>query len=397
MRMNWTGLTAAALGLALFSEASAATHKRTDRLIAGAREAMARGVPAAAVRQAEAAVREAPRDPQARATLGRAYLAVGRFRSAETAFGDALALDPNQARVAINRALAQIAMGRADEAMALLDSLRGGGNDSDVGLALALLGRPDEARPLLIAAARAPGADARVRQNLAFAYALEGRWNDAAAIAAQDVPADLVAERLRRWAMVGQLRANPAMQVGAMLGVLPSPDAGQPEALALVVEPVPASAPVLLSHVPTPPAPPPPLITPPPVEPSEPVVTAFAGPPRMRATRPVLLAAHVVPVRPALAWAVQVGAYSTVERTEIAWAALGRRATFLADHMPTGSAFRRRGVLLHRLSIGGLASRADASTLCRRIRSTGAQCFVRLDGGDRPMQWALRAKAAEPA
>nr|WP_053000063.1 SPOR domain-containing protein [Sphingomonas sp. Y57] len=397
MRMNWTGLTATALGLVLVSGASAAAHKRTDRLIAGAREAMAHGVPAAAVRRAEAAVLGAPRDARARAMLGRAYLAAGRFRSAEAALGEALALDPSLVRVALNRALAQIALGRAHEAAATLDGLRGTGDDSDLGLALALLGRLDEARPILVTAARAPAADARTRQNLAFIYALEGRWNDAAAVAAQDVPVDLVAERLRRWAMVGQLRADPAMQVGAMLGVLPAADPGRPVELALAAEPSPPSVPVLLAQASVPPAPPPPLITPPPVRLSEPIVAAFVGPPRMRAAPPILVAAHVAPVRRVLSWAVQVGAYSSVERTEVAWAALGRRAAFIADHMPAGSAFRRRGVTLHRLSISGLASRLDASNLCRRIQSVGAQCFVRMDGGDRPMQWALRMKATEPA
>jgi Flp pilus assembly protein TadD len=471
MKMNWTGLTATALGLAMVSGTVAAmaapdrggstvaARKRADRLMAGAREAMARGIPAAAVRQAEAAVLEAPRDPQARAMLGRAYLAAGRFRSAETALGDALALDPTQARVAINRALAQIALGRMDEAAAALDTLRGTGNDTDVGLALALLGKPDEARPLLLAAARAPGADARVRQNLAFAYALEGRWNEAATIAAQDVPAELVANRLRRWAMVGQLRANPAMQVEAMLGVLPAADGGQPATLALVAEPV-SREPVLLAQVAPPPAPPLPFIVPPPVllrtEAPTPVliaqaaapmtfamaaidpapvllaavppastgearVAAFAGPPVMRlgrvvakqrgraqprpaialdevpAARPILLVSHGVTGRTSVKWAVQIGAYSTPARTQIAWTALSRRAVFLADYTPTGSGFRHRGAKLHRLSISGLASRVEARTLCGRIRVAGGRCFIRTDGGDQPMQWTLRAKAAEPA
>lgn len=473
MKTNWIGLTATAMCLTLVSgtvaavaapgegKATNAAQKRADRLLAAARQAMARGVPAAAVRQAEAAVAEAPRDAQARALLGRAYLAAGRFQSAETAFGDALALDPTLARVAINRALAQIALGRPEDAAATLDAIHDSGNDTDIGLALALLGKPDEARPLLVSAARAPGADARTRQNLAFAYALEGRWNEAATIAAQDVPADLVAERLRRWAMVGQMRAEPAMQVGAMLGVLPASDAGQPVALALVSQPMPAREPVLLAHV-TAPAGPLPFIVPPPVllppaaaepiriaEANAPIAvaevrvdatplqlaavppedksgSAFAGPPVMRparaiapkveraaprpavsrpiitaearqAARPIRLVSHSVAVaRPQGKWAVQIGAYSNRARTEIAWASLSRRATFLADYTPTGSGFRRRGAMLHRLSISGLASAGEASRLCGRIKTSGGRCFVRTDGGDQPMQWALRIKA-EPA
>ncbi|MES2495344.1 MAG: tetratricopeptide repeat protein [Pseudomonadota bacterium] len=466
MKTSFKGLTATALYLVLVpatigaspekGKAMGAQHKRVARLTASAQEAMARGVPSAAVRQAEAAVFEFPRDAPARALLGRAYLAAGRFQSAETALADALALDAAMPRVAINRALAQIALGRSDEAVATLDAVRGAANDTDVGLALALLGKPDEARPLLIAAARAPGADARVRQNLAFAYALEGRWTDAAVIAAQDVPADLVADRLRRWAMVGQLRANPAMQVGAMLGVLPAADPGQPATLALAADPAAARPPVILSRVTAPAAIAPRLFsaaapailsgeapvrielsyaaTPYVVAPGtiaslssllasksafaeQPRMVAFAGPPVMRSSRvptrkprgvpiqtisairqPLQLVAHSVQAsRVPAKWAVQIGAYSTHARTEIAWTRLSKRATFLADYTPTGSGFRRRGAMLHRLSISGLDSAGAAMRLCARIKASGGRCFIRSDGGEQPMRWTLRARAEEPA
>jgi len=240
MKMHWTAFTATAMVMAivpasLSARSSDGSQRRLDRQIARANGALARGNPAVAIRLAEAAVLQSPREAQARAMLGRAYLAGGRFQSAETAFGDALTLDPSSARIAVNRAIAQIALGRFSAAAATLDTVRHDADSSDVGLALALLGRMDEARALLLAAARAPGADARTRQNLAFAYALEGRWNDAATVAAQDIPAEMVPERLRRWAMVGQLRASPAMQVGAMLGTLPADDdAGTPDRRALV-------------------------------------------------------------------------------------------------------------------------------------------------------------------
>jgi len=437
-----TAATAMAMALVLVAEPGRllagpldAGRKQLSRDIGKAGSALARGAPEVAVRHAEAAVLRSPREAQARAMLGRAYLAAGRFRSAETALGDALALDPSLVRAAVNRAIAQIALGHAEAAGATLEAVRDRAGASDVGLALALLGRMAEARALLLSAARAPGADARTRQNLAFAYAIEGRWNDAATIAAQDVPAELIPERLRRWAMVGQLRTSPAMQVGALLGTLPAADDGQPAALALVTEPV------VLAGLVAPPAEPP-LVVPPPVllarqrdgalfarapeaEPdrarlgAEPVrpfdAVAFSGPPVMRASRraapgkvapprsttsaPSLLRI-ALPVRPFVAasrpkWAVQLGAYVDPDRVERAWSRLSVRATFLQAYLPTGSGFRRGGTLFHRLSIGGLNRRGDAVRLCTRIRRSGGQCFIRVDVGERPLRWAVRARVGQ--
>lgn len=428
MKMNCTVLTAIAIATALVPASLSArspddAQQWVERQLARAGGALARGEPAAAIRLAEEGVLRAPRDVQARAMLGRAYLAAGRFRSAEMAFGDALALDPSLVRVAVNRAIAQIALGSVDAATATLDAVKGRADASDVGLALALLGHADEARAMLLAAARAPGADARTRQNLAFAYALEGRWNDAAVIAAQDVPAEMVPERLRRWAMVGQLRASPAMQVGAMLGTLPAVDGGQPAALALAADPASPRPPVALAGMVAPP-PVPPTVSPPPVAPvlaspsrPEPVVRpvhAFAGPPVMRAARvPGLARARAqrramampavfrtsMPVQSGggRRWSVQLGAYVDPRRIQVAWNRLSARATFLDAYRPTGSGFRRTGALYHRLSIGGFGTRAAAVRLCMRIREVGAQCFVRLDAGERPLQWAIRPRAGQTA
>ena len=59
---------------------------------------------------------------------------------------------------------------------------------ADAGLALALAGDPQSAVAVLEPAARAVGADARTRQNLALAYAFAGDWDQARTVAAQDVP-----------------------------------------------------------------------------------------------------------------------------------------------------------------------------------------------------------------
>lgn len=493
MKRRWIGVAATALMACTgpaWAGSDAQVHaiaakaqpdrKKAAALTASAWAALGKGDAVKAVRDAEAATLLLPRDAGARALLGRAYLAAGRFRSAETAYGDALTLDPTQARAAVNRALAQIALDQDDAARASLAAAQGQAPDADVGLAFALLGDTDIARTRLIAAARMAGADARTRQNLGLAYALEGRWTDAVAVAEQDVPADLMPQRLHRWAMIAQLKADPAMQVGAVLGILPGVDDGQPTELALVAPAMGAPEPVILAQAAPAAEPVAPVIpqvhddnesvvtqtaiTPPPLEaltvlpqsvvaapvvlavvpaPAEAVskIEAWAGPPRMRtraakivevkppavaavATTPALAAPKLVKLARNLSpgsakpkpiilasqtllksplpkfagkWAVQLGAFSTVSRTEIAWSRISSRAVFLNAHMPTGSKMRRGNAMVHRLSVAGFASRAEATRLCLRVKAVGAACFVRPVRDDRPMQWAARMRTGDTA
>lgn len=470
--------------------------------------ALGKGDAAKAVRDAEAATRLLPGDAGMRALLGRAYLSAGRFRSADGAFADALTLDPGMSRALVSRVLAQIALGEADAARASLAKAERVAPPADIGLAQALLGDLEGARRRLDTAARIPGADARTRQNLGLVDALAGRWVDAVAIAQQDVPPDQMPQRMHRWAMIAQMKSDPAMQIGAILGVLPAADPGQPAELALAAPtpgppavaapaasaraasaPAPAPTPALAALPPPAalpivapvrpvvhleneavttsifPAPPPlevlavkPAVSPlPPSElhasmpeallavvppavpaPSAPVLAAARvpvsetravpspRPPHMRDVRPspvrsaaaasqplkpevpgsamiavadkakpaILLASRVAmktaPAKAMGSWAVQFGAFSTLGRREIAWGRLSARAAFLSAYTPTGSDHRFGKATLYRLSVSGLPTRAEAISLCLRVRAAGGACFVRNMRGDEPMRWALK-------
>lgn len=187
---------------------------------------------AAAVDFAERAVEHTPDDAGFRALLGNSYFAAGRFASAETAYRDSLSLMPAQPQVILKLALVQIAQGKNDAAIAVLDSARGAVDPADYGLAIALAGQPQAAVSVLDQAARTVSADARVRQNLALAYALAGDWAMARAIAAQDVPPDQLDSRIQQW-MAMATPSRPSDQVAALTGVTPSVDPGQPQRLAL--------------------------------------------------------------------------------------------------------------------------------------------------------------------
>jgi Flp pilus assembly protein TadD len=202
-----------------------------------------------AIQFAERAVEQTPDDAGFRALLGNAYFAAGRFASAEAAFKDSLAIYSNQPHVILKLALVETALGKKDQAVAFLHAARGALDASNYGLALALAGQPGEAVDVLEAAARQPGADATVRQNLALAHALAGDWTEAKTIASQDVPADQLDARIHQWMQLASPK-SPADQVAALVGVKPAPsDQGQPVRLALrkgdtlLAEAAPAPAP----------------------------------------------------------------------------------------------------------------------------------------------------------
>jgi Flp pilus assembly protein TadD len=415
-------------------------------LFAKAQDSVQKGEYAKGLDLAERAVELSPRDVGYRMILADLYLKNGRFQSAEATFADVQQLDPKNARASFSIALARIALGRPAGAVAELDRLAETASPADIGLAYALAGEPRRAIEMLEPAARAPGATARVRQNLALSYALAGEWDKARVTAAQDLsPADL-GPRLQQWAGLAQ-PGGGATQVAALLGVTPAQDAGQPIRLALAppqadgtafaaagplpepaAETVAATAPALAqADIAPEPAPFAAAQDEPvqiantelpqwvseraaaeaavPVEETKPLyagaVEALVTPqpsvsappraverlaPRFEAPRRAARTPRSGPGR----FAVQLGAYSSSSSVERAWAHMFKRFGF-QDLTPlsTTVAVPGRGTL-HRLSVAGFASRDAASSACRSIRAKGGACFVRTVAGDAPVRWASR-------
>lgn len=180
----------------------------------------------------EAALRKEPRDAQIRAALGRAYLRAGRFESAVAVLGDAVVLGDASPRTTLSLALAQIALGHGREALALLQTVQGALPPADYGLALALAGDTNRGVSVLAEAARAGDANEKLRQNLAYAYALDGRWAEARNVAAMDLSPDKLDERLTQWAATARPDGTRA-RVAGLLGAPVVSDSGLPTALAL--------------------------------------------------------------------------------------------------------------------------------------------------------------------
>lgn len=422
-----------------------------ERAASEAREAIARGNGDRAVDHAERAAEYAPANAEYRNLLGDAYLEAGRFASAESAFLDALTLDPDNSRASLRLALSQIALGKNSDAIGELNDIAGRAPAADVGLAFALAGNTDRGIQILMDAARAEGATARERQNLALSFALAGQWNEARLVASQDVPLGSISDRMTEWAHFVQ-PANSWDQVSTLLGVSASEDPGQPIALALApadasdayaaFEPAPElSAAPVPAYTPPPIAPMVALTTPvetdPMVDEAAPVamfvpmanataaarqIAAAVTPseqraavqpaPEIRSAAPQPASPHAAaPVRQASAvpapetsangrFVVQLGAFRVPANVDHAWEGALRRYAQLAEYVPSGMTFdsSRHGAALQRLSISGFGSRNEAVTLCGQIRGRGGECFVRVDAGDAPIQLAsARAASARRA
>ena len=185
-----------------------------------------------AVAKAERAVQASPRDAAARAALGSAYLAAGRFASAAQSFDDALNLGDESPATVLGLALAETARGNNAAAVELLHDWRDAIPAGDLGLAYALAGETARGVQVLTGAVRDGDASAKTRQNLAYAYALDGRWREARVMVAQDVAADQVDVRMREWLSMNRPE-YVTTRVAHLLGVTPAADSGQPQALAL--------------------------------------------------------------------------------------------------------------------------------------------------------------------
>ncbi|KQZ72725.1 sporulation protein [Sphingopyxis sp. Root214] len=410
-----------------------------------ARVALEAGKASKAVGLAEAAVAGSPRDAGYRALLGQAYLNDGRFASATAALTEAIELGASDGNTVLSLALAQIAQNKNADAVALLTQHRAAVPASDLGLALALAGDNEGAIYVLSEAARAPGAGARTRQNLALAFALSGRWAQARILASQDLSIAKLEGRMAEWSKLAE-QPDAQMRVASLIGTKVRHDAGMPVQLALSNFGAPQMATAepmvqLASADPAPVAdyaPPPPVLAPvladassairsvelpmpvrgadgvvpvtelPQPKPAGEVILADAAPyraaPRVAGEgriRPaqqqaIELATVLIPkamgfdAKKPTGWAVQLGAYDSLGIAREKWGSLKKRNGVLANFPASSHAATVNGRNFYRLTVNGLATRADAASLCNQLKAQGQTCFIRAMGGGEAIQWASK-------
>ena len=362
----------------------------------------------------EARVAKSPRSASARVELARAYLAVGRFDSAAATFEDAVTLGDKNPSTGLAQALAYIGSGRNAQALMVLDRWHDRIPAADLGLAVALAGQPAQGVALLSDVVRGGDASPKARQNLAYAYALDGRWGEARVIAAQDLSADQIDVRMNEWASRTGTEQYQH-RVAALLGVPVIADPGQPTALALSApdtsvqmaqaEVAPAPEPVLAAE-PVPAAPvmarapaaelpalaaaePGPVPTwqfaelPKPAETkvqmvSHPQVqpTPMARPQTASAPRPLgqeRMAAAFAPSRST--HLVQLGSFSSKDGAKRAWSIFVARHPALKNHGMRITEAKVNGRIFFRVAAEGF-ERGSAQSLCASVRQRGGGCLA---------------------
>lgn len=413
-------ITTAIAGLTLSSmTANAAPGAQVS--FSKAQTALSKGQVNKAITYAEAAVSADPRNPGYRALLGAAYLEAGRFQSAATSFGDALDLGDENPRTVLSFALAKIALGDSGAAVSVLDEYAQAIDPTDLGLALALAGQPERGMHVLVNAVRsAEQTTPKLRQNLAYTYALAGNWRAARVMAAEDVPADQLDARLSQWASM----SAPEMfqqRIAALLDVTPRADSGQPQQLALANFPGQAllaaasaedaatdvalgeTAPVTIAYVaPTPTS----VAQPAPgtafaqafaaSEPSgsgiryvsNPVVqelptraapaasrVAAASPQRRMAPAATPAPAPIASDKAAGTHLVQLGSYSSKLEAERGWNMLKAKFPQLKDHKPVITEAVVNGRNFWRVAAAGFGPKS-AQSMCGTVKSSGRGCFA---------------------
>ncbi|MEM7665820.1 MAG: tetratricopeptide repeat protein [Pseudomonadota bacterium] len=221
-----------ALASVVLAGSPAAAAPQAEKSFSKAQSALEDGKVDKAVRHAEDAVQAEPRNSSYRALLGAAYLEDGRFEAAATSFDDAIQLGDTDPRSVLSYALAKTALGNTGAALKSLDQWQNDIDPADLGLAYALAGKPERGVHILANALRSGHNSAKVRQNLAYTYALAGNWRGARVMAAEDVPADQLDQRLGQWAATAKPE-DVQVRVANLLGVSPSNGAGLPQHLSL--------------------------------------------------------------------------------------------------------------------------------------------------------------------
>jgi Flp pilus assembly protein TadD len=391
-------LAAGIAGVALLGGCSG-NAPRPEKIALQAQEAMKKGQTPRAVALAESAVAVDGRNPAMRLLLANAYLRAGRFESARTAYADAIELGDDSSRAALGLVLSDLALGQNASALDTINTYGDVLPAADLGLALTMAGQNERGIGVLTNAIRQGQNTPKVRQNLAYAFALSGMWGEAKVMTGQDVPADQVDARLQSWAAMASPQ-DGRRRVASLLGTPVIGDSGQPAALALANFPATPAAPAgqpapakaataeipavqtptetgALARIDLPPSqaaaprPAPQLVA---LQPAGVVPPTPGAPVRFAAARGP---AHALPAAHGMGThLVQLGAFNSAESAKRAWQHFLSRNPRLAGHPNLITKVNVHGRDFWRVQAAGFAGQAAASSLCGTLRAQGAGCLV---------------------
>ena len=181
--------------------------------------------------------------------LGRAQASQGKSREALRAYSRALTIDPDDPYPYAAVGIILDREGQHENAQkayaeALVRNPDRPATVANYGMSLALSGNLSEAEDKLRKASGYPGASAKIRQNFALVLGLQGKFDEARTVAAQDAP-DGIAERNTDF-LAQMIGGNPQLQtISGVAAAQDAPRAAPSDSVQTVAlaEPVAASTP----------------------------------------------------------------------------------------------------------------------------------------------------------
>ncbi|WP_417456485.1 SPOR domain-containing protein [Kordiimonas sp.] len=308
--------------------------------------------------------------------LGKTRIALGKFDAALGALDQAGPLLPGDSKLASARGITLAALGRTKEALGAFRNTTDPAGLSNMALVFAMTDQPEAAVNILEPLAKNGSAGVQGRQNLALAYLLAGRDEDAFKMARLDLDPASVNETFTFYRSLSSLPTDKRMQALVAGAVDPSwtrEEAGnlmmadsQPsrDAAKRIV-----TGPVIAKKVE-----------------EKPVVVAEArkAEPAPKPDVANYELKEIPPLVEPTGWALQIGAYRNVKALMRGWTILFRaNADILAEIPPRRSEVDfgdREGKpkgFYYRLNAGPLKTLAQARTLCKELKARGTDCWIR--------------------
>ena len=303
-------------------------------------------------------------DPEAQYLLGRSMLALGRFEEARDAFSAAAGRTADSGATYSGLGIAQAATGNVGAAIDAFDTAGTGNARSNKGLVLAATGNASDAVDVLESLIEEGNAGARDRQNLAFAYLMDGRDHDAYRMARLDLDMVSVEETFTFYRSLMDLDPTYRMQALVTGAVNPAWTDQEQANLELTDTPTRRAAAERLLEPEAEPLPEP-----------EPAPEPEPEPIDLDSVPPLLEAEG---------YALQIAAYRTIENLMKGMQILyGQNMDLLSEIPPRRSEVdhgeREEGPsgFYYRLNVGPLRNYQQAKDLCDQLLERGTACWVR--------------------
>jgi Flp pilus assembly protein TadD len=304
------------------------------------------------------AIKHDPRNAVALNDLGIARDLQGRHTDAQTAYRQALGINPEMAGAEVNLALSLAMTGQSRDAVQLLQPL-----------------------------AEKPGATQQTRHDLAAVLAMSGDKTEAARILSKDLPPDQVQQALAAFTSEQPNKTASATMLNAAPAV---PPPATPPAIMASANPAPASAlaapppttppAITASANPAPPAAPVGTVSPvPPAVPPAAVATVSPAPPAAvpPPTQPSAPPSATQETQTGTLQVQLAGPVKSKDDALVKWGRLSRALpSELGSRQPIYAEVTEHGRTEWRVRAGGFADADEANALCQQVRAVGASCTL---------------------